>query len=123
MDRKYIVTVFVDTGDKTEEWAEFAKEHTADLIKVPGFLASRAYLARGDYVGGHPETFGTRPPYDLMTYYEVDDEGLHNLTTVRREAGDAPKGGTRPFPSPLGPYVGHSYLWEALADENRKPEQ
>jgi hypothetical protein len=123
VSRKYIVTIFVDSGDKSEEWAQWNKDHTADLVKLPGFVASRAYRVRNDYLYRHPETFDTQPPYDFMNYYEVDEEGLKTLTTIPRPVGDPPAGGTRPFPTPLGPFVGHAYLWEALADENRAPGQ
>ena len=121
-DRKYIVTIFVDSGDKTEEWVEWNKSHTAKLAKLPGFVSSRAYRIRKDYVGGHPEAFESTPPYDLMNFYEVDEEGLKTLTTVPREVGEGPMGGDRAFPTPLGPFVGHAFMWEALADENRNPD-
>lgn len=122
MSSKYFVTIFVDTGDKTEEWTEWAKEHTADLMELPGFTASRAYRVRDDYKARHPETFDSQPPYDLMTYYEVDEEGLEFLTTWERPVGDPPAGNTRDFPTPLGKNVGHAFLWEAIQDENSRPE-
>ena len=122
-DRKFIVTIFVNSGDKTQEWEEWARDHVADMIALPHFTATRAYRVRKDFLGGHPETFDSQPPYDVMTYYEVNEEGLKHLTTVPREVGEGPAAGTRDFPTPLGPYVGHAFMWEALADENRATEQ
>jgi len=116
---RYFVTALTNTGDKSEEWAQWCKDHVATMIKMPTHLGSRAYRSRPDFSYGHPETFATRPDYDLLTLYEVNEEGVKLMTTARREVGTPPQGGSRPFPGPLGPHVGDTYLWEAVSPHYR----
>ena len=115
-DMTYIVLALMDTRDKTEEWTEFHVEHVEDMVRnVPGFLASRVYRVRPDFTAAHPETLPTRPPYDLVTYYELDQRGVDFVTTRRPAPEEGPAGGSRPFPGPLGPHMGDSYLLEAVS--------
>lgn len=116
--RKYVVMGLTAAGDKTREWEEWGAEHVAKMMRVPGYISGQAFRRRKDMTFIHPEVVPTLPPYDRMTFYEVDEEGLQFLTTHKREAGAGSLVGGG-FPSPLGPYVGDSYLWETLSPEYR----
>lgn len=118
---RYIATIFTNTGDKKEEWTQWNKDHVADMIKLPGIIACQAFQVRNDFLYRHDEATPTQPPYDAMNWYEFDDEGLKFMTSVRRELGTPPAAGTRDFPTPLGPYVGDSFLWESISQEFRDP--
>ncbi|WP_143435341.1 hypothetical protein [Henriciella aquimarina] len=115
--RKYIVMVLIHAGDETEAWTEWAKKHAADMIKVPGFLTAQAFVRRREFSFEHGEVIPTLPPYDLMTWYEVDEEGMKFLSTNERPKGSPPMADSAPFPTPLGGYTGNEYLWEAITPE------
>lgn len=125
--RKYVEMVLIDSGDKPKEWTEWCKEHVADIIGTPGFLSAQAFRRRPEFSYAHPEVLPTLPPYDLMTFYVIDEDGKNFLTTNERPAGSSPGGGSRPFPSALGGYTGNQYLWEAISPEFRafseRPEE
>lgn len=117
--RKYVITVFNHGAGKPDEWAEWGKEHVADMMKTPGFLSAQAFRRRYDFSYEHPEVLPTLPPYDVMTFYEINEEALEFLTTNSRPKGSGPEGGSRPFPTPLGGYTGNEYLWESISPEYR----
>ena len=120
--RKHILVVLMDTGHDTEEWTRWNIDHARDMVTTtPGFLAARTYKVRPDYATIHPESLATRPPYDLVNYYELDERGLEYVLNRKPELGEGPGGGSRPFPAPLGPHLGDGYLLEAVCEEFTPP--
>lgn len=117
--RKYVITVLSHAAGKTDEWKKWGEEHVADMLKMPGFLSAQAFGRRSDFSFAHPEVLETLPPYDVMTFYEVDEDAVKFLTTNSRPRGSGPEAGSRPFPTPLGGYTGNEYLWEAISPEYR----
>jgi len=113
---EHVLLVMMDTGENTEAWTKWNIDHARDMVETtPGFVTARTYRVRPDYAGDHPEAAATRPPYDLVNYYELDS--LDFVLNRRPVMGEGPAGGSRPFPAPLGPYLGDGYLLEGLCEE------
>ena len=116
---KYVVMALTHAGDKVEEWGDWCQEHVADMIRTPGFISAQAFRRCSAYSYMHHEVIATLPPYDFMTFYEVDEAGKDFLTTTDRPVGSRPASGATSFPTPLGGYTGNEYLWEAISPEFR----
>lgn len=104
-----------------DEWADWNTEHARHMVEA-GFISGQTLRVRPDYSRNHPEALPTRPAYSMVNFYEVGQDMLDALLVTKApETGQGPTGGTRPFPSPLGPNMGDGFLLEPLYDKITGP--
>lgn len=102
------------------DWADWNDEHARDMVKA-GFISGQTWWVRPDYTRNHPEALPTRPPYNMVQMYEVDEQMLQTMLVKKTpEMGRGPAGGTRPFPSPLGKNMGDGFLLEPIYEAFRR---
>jgi hypothetical protein len=113
MPKHILVVLSADPPGQGAELEGWSKEHVHHMVEIPGFKTAQAYRFHPEHTFVFPEAAATRPPYQNLIIYELDEEAV--------EAFLHPDPATMaPPPTPpggIGPHRPDGYLFVATTPE------
>jgi hypothetical protein len=114
MAKHILVALSADPPGLGAELEQWSKDHVQHMVHLPEFTTAQAFRAHPRHNFVFPETRATRPPYQNLCIYELDENQIESF--LNPNVGDMeppqPPGG-------VGPHRPDGYLFVAVSPEYR----